>query len=1069
MKISKLKNSIIHFYKCSLLVVLVGSTVPAFAQNTAVSTKTVEVSADSLTGKVIDAVTKKALAGAKIQTTNPRVSAMTDENGAFSIKLLPYLRTLIVTAPGYDKKEVAVYQSVGSIEIYIYPSVFSNVYADEITAFGPKRKATISTAIKSFELESQSSYSIDAEFKKQLSGDMLLNIHSGSPATGARMLIRGINSLNSNTQPLIIVDGVIFDNLSERQSLHLGNYLNPLSGLDMNDIQSISVLKDGTSIYGSKGGNGVIIINTNRGRSMATKITVSGMLGYNQKPQVTPMMNADQYRIYLSDLLKSPDAQKNLSEQYFLNTDPDFIYYNKYHNNTNWVDQVYRNGTTQSYNVAVNGGDEIALYNLSIGLTNSLSTLRKNDFNRINARFNSDINLTDKLNTVFDISYLQATRKLRNDGIAESYRTQINSPGYLSLIKSPFLTPYQYSNDRALTTKLDTYDFLKIANPNAILEYGLGHTQQTNFNMSVVPDYKVNKNLNISSRFSFSMINLSENMYSPMYGVAPYIELENEMISNNHVKTQFARQTSIFSDTKAHWNKTTDEHSYDLNAGVRFMYDTYKSEYAEGHNTGSDQVREMSGSLQYKAVSGDDDPYKLLSYYGLFNYGFRDKYFAEAALAFETSSRFGNKTNSGLNMLGVSWAVFPSLNAAWLISSENFMKNVNFVNMLKMRAGIGASGNDDIESTAARTYFSAVKYSYYLTGVHINNIANPAIQWETVTKRNLGLDASLFNDRLSLSFDMYNNTTNNLLVLKTPAPYSGMGTYWTNDGKLSNRGYEANFNARVISTKDLNVTLGASIAAYKNKILSLTDGDYSTKVYGAEILTAVNQPIGQFVGYQTNGVYSTADDAALDGLSVIETTGAQVALEAGDVRFIDQNNDKIIDDKDKVVIGNSNPDFFGAINAGLKYKGLGVQLVFNYTYGNDIYNYLRSQLENGSTFSNQSMALNNRWITEGSKASIPRSEYGDPKGNNRFSDRWIEDGSYLRLKTLEVSYDLPIGKINFLQGVTIWASANNLFTITNYLGVDPEFSAGNSTLYQGIDTGLLPQSRSFFAGFKVYL
>ncbi len=188
------------------------------------------------------------------------------------------------------------------------------------------------------------------------------------------------------------------------------------------------------------------------------------------------------------------------------------------------------------------------------------------------------------------------------------------------------------------------------------------------------------------------------------------------------------------------------------------------------------------------------------------------------------------------------------------------------------------------------------------------------------------------------------------------------------------------------------------------------------------------------MGYQTNGVYSTADDAALDGLSVIETTGAQVALEAGDVRFIDQNNDKIIDDKDKVVIGNSNPDFFGAINAGLKYKGLGVQLVFNYTYGNDIYKYLRSQLENGSTFSNQSMDLNNRWITEGSKASIPRSEYGDPKGNNRFSDRWIEDGSYLRLKTLEVSYNLPIGKINFLQGVTIWASANNLFTITNYLG-----------------------------------
>ncbi|MBN2765251.1 MAG: SusC/RagA family TonB-linked outer membrane protein [Paludibacteraceae bacterium] len=1068
MKISKLKSSI-HLFKCSLFAILVGSTVPVFAQTTANEQKKVVIATDSVTGKVIDAVTKNPLAGARINTTDPRFSAMTDENGNYSIKIPKFLNTLIVSAPGFDKKEVSVYSGQQTKNVSIYPSVFDNVFADEVGVYGTKRKTTISTAMNSFILDNQSSYTVDNELKKQMAGDIYLSTHSGTPGAGARMLIRGINSLNSNTQPLIVVDGVIFDNLNERNSLHQGNFLNPLSGIDMNDIESVTVLKDGTSMYGSKGGNGVILINTKRGRSMATKITVSGMLGYNQQPLVTPMMNADQYRIYLSDLLKNKDASDALSEQHFLNNDPDFIYYNKYHNSTQWSDGVYRNGSTQSYNVAVNGGDEIALYNLSIGLTNALSTLENNDFNRINARFNSDINLTDKLNTVFDISYLQSTRKLRNDGIAENYRSQINSPGFLSLIKSPFLSPYQYSNDRALTTKLEDYDFLKIANPYAILEYGIGHSQQTNFNLSVVPEYTLNKNLSISSRFSFSMINLSENMYSPMYGVAPYIEEENKMISNNHVKTQFARQTSLLSDTRVKWGKSVEEHDLKLNAGLRYMTDSYKAEYAEGHNTGSDQVREMSGSLLYKAVDGADDPYKLLTYYGVFNYGFRDKYFAEAAISLETSSRFGNKTNSGLNMLGVSWAVFPSLNVAWLISAEDFMQSVNFVDMLKLRSGIGASGNDDIESTAARTYFNAVKFGQNITGVQLHNIANPAIQWETVIRRNAGLDAAILNNRLSLSFDVYNNSTNNLLVLKTPAPYSGMGTYWTNDGKLSNFGYEGAFNARIISTKNINVTLGASISAYKNEILALADGDYLTKVYGAEILTAVNQPIGQFYGYQTNGVYSTAEEAALDGLSIPKSNGELIALEAGDMRFIDKNNDKVIDDQDKVVIGNSNPDFFGAINAGMKYKNLGIQLVFNYNYGNDIYNYLRSQLENGSTFSNQSMAMNNRWINEGSITNIPQSVYGDPKGNNRFSDRWIEDGSYLRLKTIEVSYDLPVNKINFLQGITLWASANNLFTLTNYLGMDPEFSSGNSSLYQGIDIGLLPQSRSFFAGFKVYL
>ena len=1057
-----------HLCKWTSFVLLVVCTVPGFAQSNTVETMN-DQKADSITGVVYDAVTEQPLAGAQIKTSDPRHAAMTDENGVFAIKFPSTIKTLIVSAPDYNTKEVPLSTGSKVKKIYIYPAVYDNYFSDQLTVSGPKRNSRVVNAQKTINIDNYSSISIDNELKKNMASDIRLVNYSGTPAAGAAMLIRGINSLNANVQPLIVVDGVILDNQEDKRSIHEGNIVNTLSSLDVNDIQSVTVLKDGTSIYGSKGGNGVILISTNRGRSMATKITATTMIGYNVKPNLSPMMNSNQYRVYLSDLLKDEEAQKKLSNQFFLTEDEDFIYYKKHHNSTNWSDGVYNNSTTQSYSIGVNGGDEIALYNLSIGITNALSTLKYNDFNRLNARFNSDIELAKNMTTSFDISYIQTTRELRNDGMAEAFTSQINSPGYLSLAKSPFLSPYQYDNIGTLTKKLEDFDFLQIANPYAILEYGVGQTQKTIFNLALQPSYQFNKSLKVSSRFSYSMNNTSENSFSPMYGVAPLINIAQGFISQNYVKTQFSKQLSLFSDTHVNWIKDKGYNSYELNAGVRFLTDRFESEYAVGHNTGSDQVKEMSNSLSYKSAGGLEEPYKLLTYYGVFNYSMKDRYFVEAALNTETNSRFGKEAKNGLKLLGVSWAVFPSLNVAWLLSSEDLMKSVDFVDLLKLRAGYGMSGNDGIQSSATNTYLNAVKYSRTTAGLQIYNISNPEVQWETVTKRNIGFDANLLRERLLISVDLYDNTTDNLLVQKRLNPVSGLGTYWTNDGKLQNKGYEVSMNAKVLNYRNLKFTLGASVAHYSNKILALADGDYKTNVYGAEILTAVNQPIGQFYGYQTAGVYTTTEEAIADGLSMRKPTGELVPFEAGDVRFVNNNaNDKVIDANDKVVIGNSNPDFYGALNAGLRFKNLSLNVIFNYSYGNEVYNYLRSQLESGSTFNNQTVAVTNRWFTEGQETTIPNSVYGDPKGNNRFSDRWIEDGSYLRMKTVEISYELPL-KVAFLQGVTVWASANNLWTLTKYLGVDPEFAANNQILYQGIDTGLLPQSKSYFAGVKIYL
>ena len=1068
MKNTKLKHRIKNLCKWTSFVLLVGCTVSGFAQTTATKI-TKELNLDSISGVVYDAVTNTALAGAQIKTSNPMYAAMTDNNGRFTVKIPATIKTLIISIPNYNTKEVPVYAGNKVKKIYLYPEAYDNYYSDQLTVSGTKRNTRVVNAQKTINIDNYASISVYDQLKNNLSSDIRLSNYSGTPAAGSAMLVRGINSLNANVQPLIVVDGVILDNQEDKISIHEGNIVNTLSSIDVNDIQSVSVLKDGTSLYGSKGGNGVILVTTNRGRSMATKITATTMIGYNTKPNITPMMNSSQYRVYLTDLLKDEEARKKIANQFFLTEDEKFIYYKKHHNNTNWSDGIYDNSTTQSYSIGVNGGDEIALYNLSIGITNAISPLKKNDFSRLNARFNSDIELAKNLTTSFDISYIQTVRELRNDGIAESFTSQINSPGYLSLIKSPFLSPYQYDNAGNLTKKLEDYDFLQIANPYAILEYGVGQTQKNIFNLALQPSYKFNKSLTLSSRFSYSMNNTSENSFSPMYGVAPLVDLSKGFVSQNYVKTQFAKQLSMLSDTRINWKKNSGFNDYELNAGVRFITDTYQSEYAVGHNTGSDQVKEMSNSLSYKSAGGIEEPYKLLTYYGVFNYGLRDKYFIEAAMNTETNSRFGKEAKNGIKLLGVSWAVFPSLNVAWLLSAENMMKSVEFVDVLKLRAGYGLSGNDGIQSSATHTYLNAVKYTRTTTGLQIYNISNPEVQWETVTRRNIGFDAELWRERISLTVDLYNNTTDNLLVQKNIKPISGLSTYWSNDGKLQNNGYEVSLNAKVLNFKNFKFTLGASVAHYSNKILALADGDYKTKIYGAEVLTAVNQPIGQFYGYQTAGVYSTTEEALADGLSMRKPTGELVPFEAGDVRFINNDaSDKVIDEKDKVVIGNSNPDFFGALNAGLRYKKLNLQFIFNYSYGNDIYNYMRSQLESGSTFNNQTVAVANRWFTEGQITHIPNSVYGDPKGNNRFSDRWIEDGSYLRLKTLEVSYELPL-KVAFLQGITVWASANNLWTFTNYLGVDPEFAANNQILYQGIDTGLLPQSKSYFAGIKIYL
>jgi hypothetical protein len=306
-------------------------------------------------------------------------------------------------------------------------------------------------------------------------------------------------------------------------------------------------------------------------------------------------------------------------------------------------------------------------------------------------------------------------------------------------------------------------------------------------------------------------------------------------------------------------------------------------------------------------------------------------------------------------------------------------------------------------------------------------------------------------------------------------PIGGINRYWSNGGSLSNRGLEVTVSGKPLVQKDWTVEVGASLGHYKNKVTKLPDGDYTTSIYGDNnILTSVGNPVAMFYGYKTAGVFASDAEASAAGnngyLYMEDNAGQRQDFKAGDVHFVDINGDGKINEADKTIIGNPNPDIYGNIFANVTWKSLTLSLGFNYSLGNDVYNYQRSILNAGSNFFNQQVSEVNRWRYEGQQATLPRANFGDPMNNNRFSDRWIEDGSYLRLKTVHLSYKLPIpGSWTWLQGVSVWAEAQNLFTLTKYLGNDPEFSINSGVYYQGIDCGNLAQGRSFIAGVKINL
>ncbi|MXV17338.1 SusC/RagA family TonB-linked outer membrane protein [Hufsiella ginkgonis] len=1017
-------------------------------------------------GTVTESSTGKPLPGISISVPGYSAS-ITNANGEFKVSVPDYQAVIVITGQGYQTKEVAL-KGRKEVRISLFEENYNSVYAAAQLPYATKPLNHIPVAVTNIDVADswqRSSESPDTYLQGRVPG-LDVTRRSGTPGIGANLLLRGYNSLYATNQPAIFVDGILYDNSNYGVSLISGHSSNPLANIDIKDIDNISVLKDAAaSAYGTKGANGVILITTARAKEQATRIDFSAYGGFNFKPSNLPVMGISDYRIYLSDLLKSASlTSAQIQSLPFMNddtnpaTNPNYF---RYHYNTNWQDQVMSNSFNNNYYLKITGGDNIATYGLSVGYLKNEGITDQTDLSRYQTRFNADLNLSAKLKGTANLSFVSNEQALKNQGIANK-----TNPLYLGLVKAPFLPIQDVSESGAVSPNYAGVDIFNVSNPVAVINNMQANDKNYRFQGSVGFDYAVNKALGVKVLMGVTYDKVRENIFVPNKGIVP--DTLSAAVALNQSGSNVERLYSLFSDARLTYAKTFNNmHNLSANAGFRFNDNSRETDYGLGYNSATDDyVSVTNGQALLRRVSGDNGKWRSINSYLNADYELKNKYFLSFNLAVDGSSRFGKEASAPLTIGGNQLAVLPSIAAGWLLSSESFLADSRTIESLKLRASYGLTANDDIGNYSARQYYVTQNF-LGSQGLVRGNLANPALKWETVKKLNAGIDASFLGERLGVTVDVFRNTTSDMLVYEPVNNFSGFTSVLTNNGGMKSHGAELNLNGRLIN-KVLKWDAAFNISAYRNEVTRIPNDRLTTEYAGATILTQKGMAPNLFYGYKTNGVYASDAEAASAGLSSRTSGGVVTAFKGGDVRFVNTNGDSFIDEQDMQVIGNPNPDFTGMFSNAFSWKRFSMDAILTFSSGNDIYNYVRRGLESMNGFQNQTEVVLNRWKANGQVTNTPRVQYGDPVGNARFSDRWIEDGSYIRLRTISVSYDVPF-KAKGFKYAKVYLTGNNVLTASKYLGFDPEFSASGSVFNRGVDTGLEPQFRSVQLGIRVGL
>lgn len=997
------------------------------------------------------------------------IPALTDGKGAFEVITTSPDDWLIINPSSLYKTKRIHVNNRSNITIYLTDNDL--ISSDDVFTVLSQTKPRKNIVSSFFDMNMEdvtrtASMTVDQYLQGRVPGLFVSN-RSGDPASGAVTLLRGVRSLNANNHPLYVIDGVMLTSQSLFES-NLDSYAyNPLLGINLLDISKTTVIKDPsiTAAYGSKASNGLIFIETLDPSTTSTSIEVNIRSGYSLAPSnLIPQLNNTQHKTLINEVLFTSGIYgEQLREKYpnlfLLPKDSRYI---DYQHNTNWQKTIFENSFFRNIDVKVMGGDQIARYGLSLDYTHNEGIIKTTNFDGYNLRFVSLLN-------IFTWLKMNASVSLNNysSNLKESARIKETSPIMTSLGKSPLLGPYQYDLEGKRLTTLSEVDELGVSNPLAIINNFNGKNRNYNFVLSLGLEAELTRNMKLNSVFGHTYNVLKEELYLPNKGMEHYYNDEAinvAKMSNNNLN-------AFYNHNYLSYNKSFGKnHKVSSTMGVNILNNVFEYDWALTKNAhANDEYRMISdGENNLREIGGRNRIWNWISVYEHLTYSFKEKYLISGSVALDGSSNIGKKAPQTFKILDNPFALFYGGGVAWRISSEPFLNQTAWLEELKLRATYGKSGNDDIGESNALKYYQSVKFRETV-GLYPAILFNDELTYEFVDQVNVGIDISLIGNRFRTSADLFRSVTNNLLIFKPIKPYMGYEFRPENGGQIENQGWEVSTFVRVIDNRSFKWDIQGSLSASANKILEIAGESLVTDIEGAQIVNQKGAAANSYYGFVFEGVYATEQSAREAGL----VSNRLIPFRAGDAIFRDISGpagspDGTINDYDKTIIGSAAPDYYGGLMTSFTYKRWTLSAFAQFVYGNELFNYVRFKNERMINLVNQSSYVLNRWQFEGQETNVPRALWADPVGNSAFSTRWIEDGSYLRIKNISLSYKVPEKFLAF-KNAEFYISANNLFTYSKYLGYDPEFGYSYEQVEQGVDYGMTPQARQFIIGLKVGL
>jgi TonB-linked SusC/RagA family outer membrane protein len=1038
-----------------VVLIMLVAAMPAFAQSVTVQGVVVDQSDEPIIGASV------AIKG------KPGSGAITDIDGKFSIVVPNLKTTLVVSYVGMVTKEVQATTKPMAIVLVEDTNVLEELV---VVGYGQMKKSDMTGAVVSVNsdaIKKSVPTSIDQVLQGRAAG-VQIQSNSGTPGASTSIRIRGINSLNATNQPIFVIDGVVIDSSTDDENS------NPLSSINPSDIVSMDVLKDAsaTAIYGSRASNGVIMITTKKGQKGEATVTYDGYVGWQEMPKKYDMLNLSEYA-----------AHHEVRAQVTSQVDPSdaFVRADLLGEGTDWQDELFRKALMTSHNISIAGGNDKTTYSFGGGYLNQDGIALGSDFRRLTLRTSLETQIKSWLRGGVTISFTESKQNVGTDNntIMSALKQQptvavtsadgtYDGPDDVWMPDNPVgLASLRTNNNRKINTRLNT--FLE-----ATLYKGL--TLRTELSA----DYNLNKYYYYQPDYQFG-IKTSDTRTSK------WTKTDTKYWSWRNILTYV--------------NTFNDVHNVNVMLGQEMSHSNWENQVGTTSGFLTNTTPDLSaGDITASTSTGSRIENSIASFFGRAFYSFKDKYLLTATLRRDGSSKFAT---------GHKWGWFPAVALAWRASEESFIKELEALNSLKVRAGWGKTGNQNVSDYAYMALLS-YKTTPWGTGVLTGNTANEDLTWETTSSYNVGIDLGLFKSRIELVADLYYKKTDNLL-LQLPLPAylgsAGQGAAsnpWGNVGSIENKGVEITLNTTNITNKDFQWTSNIVFSLNRNKVVSLdTESSTIEKTYQPSSTnyivtkTVVGEPIGQFWGYKVIGRFDNPTDfykhdANGNVVQVAIPEGNTISPEStwlGDYIFEDVNGDGVINSEDCTFIGNPEPKFTWGFGNTFSYKNFDLNLFFSGSYGNKALNLTRMYIEDPRLNSNiLKSSLNyavvsvidpslpsddyrNCYVSNASSTTMPALQRSDKNANyTRISDLLIEDASYIRLQNLSFGYTLPKNLVRkaYLENVRVYFNCQNVFTLTKYKGLDPEVGAMyGDALMTGVDYGRYPSPRIYTFGINL--